>query len=66
MVVRGVRNFNMLLRSSKELNLQVEDMVDLLTLINRAVANIHLDFQQRKAYRKCSFVGSDVWLDGPN
>ncbi|WP_454442547.1 Gfo/Idh/MocA family protein [Vibrio bathopelagicus] len=49
-----------ILRSSKELNLQVEDMVDLLTLTESgAVANIHLDFLQRKAYRKCSFVGSE-------
>jgi hypothetical protein len=48
-----------LLRSSEELNLEVEDMADITALTDTgAVATIHLDFLQRKAHRKCSFVGS--------
>jgi predicted dehydrogenase len=52
------------LRTSKELGLDVEDMADILALTELgAVATIHLDFLQRKAYRKCSFVGSKGRLD---
>tara|TARA_Y100000588_G_C14276842_1_gene934777 strand:- start:6573 stop:7556 length:984 start_codon:yes stop_codon:yes gene_type:complete len=53
-----------LLRSSEELNLDVEDIADITTLTeDGAVATIHLDFLQRKAYRKCSFVGSKGRID---
>ncbi|MDU0356116.1 Gfo/Idh/MocA family oxidoreductase [Paraglaciecola aquimarina] len=48
-----------ILRTSEELALNVEDMADVLALTEaNAVATIHLDFLQRKAYRKCSFIGS--------
>ena len=53
-----------ILRSSDELDLQVEDMADVLTLTESgAVASIHLDFLQRKAQRQCSFVGSEGRID---
>jgi len=53
-----------LLRSSQELVLDVEDMADMIVLTNTgAVATIHLDFLQRKAYRQCSFVGSEGRVD---
>jgi predicted dehydrogenase len=49
-----------ILRSSKELALDVEDMADIIALTDSgAVATIHLDFLQRKAHRQCSFVGSE-------
>ena len=49
-----------ILRTSKELALDVEDMADILALTELgAVATIHLDFLQRKAHRQCSFVGSE-------
>lgn len=47
------------LRSSEELGLEVEDIVDIVaTNKDAVVANIHLDFIQKQAYRKCSFLGS--------
>lgn len=53
-----------ILRSSKELALDVEDMVDLVTLTDSdAVTTIHLDFLQRRAHRLCSFVGSKGRID---
>ncbi len=53
-----------ILRSSDELDLQVEDMADILALTESgAVASIHLDFLQRKAHRQCSFVGSEGRID---
>lgn len=53
-----------ILRSSKELGLDVEDMVDIvLTTPTGAVCNIHLDFLQRSGQRTCSFVGSQGRLD---
>tara|TARA_B100001059_G_C17836971_1_gene588874 strand:+ start:279 stop:1247 length:969 start_codon:yes stop_codon:yes gene_type:complete len=53
-----------ILRSSDDLDLQVEDMADILTLtVSGAVASIHLDFLQRKAHRQCSFVGSEGRID---
>ncbi|GAC33438.1 Gfo/Idh/MocA family protein [Paraglaciecola polaris] len=53
-----------ILRTSEELALDVEDMVDIITLTESgAVATIHLDFLQRKAHRKCSFVGSEGRID---
>ncbi|MFT6734924.1 MAG: putative dehydrogenase [Polaribacter sp.] len=49
-----------ILRKSKELALDVEDMADIISLTELgAVVTIHLDFLQRKAHRKCSFVGSE-------
>jgi predicted dehydrogenase len=48
-----------ILRKSKELALDVEDMADIFALTELGVvATIHLDFLQRKAHRKCSFIGS--------
>lgn len=48
-----------ILRSSKELNLDVEDSADiLLSTQHHAIVNIHLDFLQKKVHRKCRFVGS--------
>ena len=53
-----------ILRSSDELALHVEDMADILALTESgAVISIHLDFLQRKAYRQCSFVGSEGRID---
>ncbi|PKG37746.1 Gfo/Idh/MocA family protein [Psychromonas sp. Urea-02u-13] len=53
-----------ILRSSDELDLNVEDMADILTLTKSgAVTAIHLDFLQRKAHRKCSFIGSEGRID---
>jgi predicted dehydrogenase len=53
-----------LLRSSEELGLDVEDVVDLVLRSNTdVVANIHLDFLQRPAQRNCSLVGSQGRLD---
>lgn len=47
------------LRSSDELGLAVEDLVDVITTTESgALVNIHLDFLQRQAYRRCRFVGS--------
>lgn len=53
-----------ILRSSKELNLGVEDLAD-ITLTNRKgmVCNIHLDFLQRSASRKCTLIGSKGRID---
>ncbi len=53
-----------ILRTSEELGLEVEDMVDIVALTDsKAVASIHLDFLQRKAHRQCSFVGSKGRID---
>ena len=53
-----------LLRSSDELDLQVEDIADITASTNSGcVVSIHLDFIQRKAHRQCSFVGSSGRLD---
>ncbi|MHA2879091.1 Gfo/Idh/MocA family protein [Vibrio campbellii] len=47
------------LRSSDELGLEVEDLVDVVTTTQGGtLVNIHLDFLQRQAYRCCRFVGS--------
>lgn len=52
------------LRSSPQLKLDVEDMVDVVaTLPDGAVVNIHLDFLQRRAYRNCRVIGSDGVLN---
>ena len=53
-----------ILRTSEVLALDVEDMADIIALTDLgAVATIHLDFLQRKAHRKCSFVGSKGRID---
>jgi predicted dehydrogenase len=53
-----------ILRSSDELALDVEDIADIFTLTESgAVTIIHLDFLQRKAHRKCSFIGSEGRID---
>jgi len=52
------------LRASEELDLDVEDIADITAFTESgAVTTIHLDFLQRKAYRKCSLVGSEGRLD---
>lgn len=53
-----------ILRQSKELNLEVEDVADMFfTTAEDAVVNIHLDFLQRRAFRQCRFVGSKGTLE---
>ncbi|EDM69057.1 oxidoreductase [Moritella sp. PE36] len=53
-----------ILRSSDELDLDVEDIADIFTLTESgAVAAIHLDFLQRQAHRKCSFIGKEGRID---
>ena len=48
-----------ILRASEELALDVEDIADIVAVSELGtVATIHLDLLQRKAHRKCSFVGS--------
>lgn len=52
------------LRTSKELNLEVEELADVvLTTDNGTICNIHLDFIQKYTQRKCSFIGSKGRLD---
>ena len=52
------------LRSSSELNLEVEELVDLVLVSDAGtVCNVHLDFIQRKARRVCSFIGEKGSLD---
>lgn len=53
-----------ILRASEELGLEVEDNADLLMTTSKgAVVNIHLDFLQRKAHRKCRFIGSEGCIE---
>ncbi|WP_420230753.1 Gfo/Idh/MocA family protein [Psychrobacter sp. ER1] len=52
------------LRSSKALELEVEDSADILSVNSKgAVISIHLDFLQRRPYRKCRFIGSNGSLE---
>ncbi len=52
------------LRSSKELGLDVEDMADIVLRTQAGVVcNVHLDFLQRSARRICSFIGSKGCLE---
>lgn len=55
---------HVLLRSSDELGLSVEDIAD-ITLMTQSgtIAHVHLDFIQKKAHRVCSFIGSEGRLD---
>lgn len=53
-----------ILRSSKELSLDVEDNVDIISLNKQGtVVSMHLDFLQRKPFRKSRFVGSTGTLE---
>lgn len=55
---------HVILRASEELGLEVEDNADILmTTAKGAVVNIHLDFLQRKAHRKCRFIGSEGCIE---
>ncbi|EGR1560558.1 gfo/Idh/MocA family oxidoreductase [Vibrio alginolyticus] len=47
-----------ILRSGNELSLDVEDCADIVAVCQSAVVNIHLDFLQRKPFRKCRVIGS--------
>ncbi|MFM5035277.1 MULTISPECIES: Gfo/Idh/MocA family protein [Aeromonas] len=52
------------LRSSETLGLSVEDSADILAMnTSGVIASIHLDFLQRKAHRKCRFIGSEGTLE---
>jgi predicted dehydrogenase len=52
------------LRSSSELNLEVEELVDLVLVSDAGtVCNIHLDFLQKKVSRVCSLIGEKGRLD---
>ena len=52
------------LRSSLELNLEVEELADLVLVSDMGtVCNIHMDFLQKKAKRVCSFVGEKGRID---
>lgn len=53
-----------ILRSSKDLDLEVEDSADILSINKEGtVISMHLDFLQRKPYRKCRFIGSKGSLE---
>lgn len=53
-----------ILRSSKDLQLPVEDSADILALnVGGTVVSVHLDFLQRKVHRKCRFIGSEGSLE---
>ncbi|WP_312922334.1 Gfo/Idh/MocA family protein [Stutzerimonas nitrititolerans] len=52
-----------ILRSSVELGLDVEDSADILANSRNVVISIHLDFLQKKAYRKCRILGSKGTLE---
>jgi len=52
------------LRSSSELNLEVEDLADVILVSDSgAVCSLHLDFLQKKANRVCSIIGEKGKLD---
>lgn len=52
------------IRNSGTLEIDVEDLVDVMAVAKKnTVVNIHLDFLQRKAYRKCSFIGTNGRLE---
>jgi len=52
------------LRSSAELNLDVEDSADLvLEGANKTQIYVHMDFLQRRAVRKCRLLGSGGLID---
>ncbi len=52
------------LRSSEQLNLDVEDIADVVAMLpDGALVNIHLDFLQKRPYRHCRVVGSEGVLN---
>lgn len=52
------------IRSSEELNLEVEEIVDLVLVSDAgSVCSVHLDFLQKKSKRVCSFIGEKGRLD---
>ena len=52
------------LRSSSELNLEVEELADIVLVSQTGtVCNVHLDLLQKKASRTCSFIGEKGRLD---
>ena len=52
------------LSSSQELGLKVEDTADIMCIASKnLVTNIHLDFLQKKAFRKCRIVGTEGTLE---
>lgn len=52
------------LRSSSELNLEVEEIADAVLVSNTGtICNMHLDFLQKKVTRTCSFIGEKGKLD---
>lgn len=52
------------LKCSDELDLKVEDTADIMCSTSKnVVAHIHLDFLQKKAYRKCRVVGTEGALE---
>lgn len=52
------------LRSSSELNLEVEEIVDAVLVSDTGtICNLHLDFLQKKVTRSCSFIGEKGRLD---
>ena len=53
------------LRSSKELNLNVEDLADIIFKSKKEtfLCNLHLDFLQKKPQRKCNIIGEKGRLD---
>lgn len=52
------------LRTSGELNLEVEEMADLI-LSNKAgvICQVHLDFLQKAPYRQCNIIGSKARIN---
>jgi len=49
-----------IVRNSNTLNIDVEDIADIVAISNnKTIINIHLDFLQKKAVRKCCFLGTD-------
>ncbi|MEX0333121.1 Gfo/Idh/MocA family protein [Vibrio tubiashii] len=52
------------LRSSPQLGLEVEDLVDMIATTEcGAVVSVHLDFLQRQAFRRCRFVGTQGTIE---
>ena len=53
------------LRTSKELNLDVEDLGDIIFESNKEniLCNLHLDFLQKKPQRTCSIIGEKGRID---
>ncbi len=55
---------NVILRGSKELDIDVEAFADIsLSNEDGVICHIHLDFLQKKCQRRCSFIGSEGRLD---